>query len=208
MADTDKSLRQQGPGRTVGNGSLVRKRVLIAAREIENDARIAASCHFSAATFWYTLYYALGLPTSVLAAVAGVAALRNHTVVAAALAIGVAALSAATTFLNAGERAHAHSKKRAQYEELKNAIRFFRTVTVAMTQSDDELATELTRHARTRDTLNRDSPQVRQKFFVRASAAIARSDRQLREEQPESAPQGRLARLVEHVSSRPGRSHA
>jgi hypothetical protein len=182
--------------------------VLIAAREIENDARIAASCHFSAATFWYTLYYALGLPTSVLAAVAGVAALRDHTLVAAGLAIGVAALSAATTFLNAGERAHAHSKKRAQYEELKNAIRFFRTVTIAMTQSDDELATELARHARTRDTLNRDSPQVRQKFFLRATAAITGADRQPRTEQPEPRPQGRLARLAHHFATRPGRSHA
>ena len=206
MADTDKSLRQQERGLTAGTGALVRKRVLIAAREIETDARIAASCHFSAATFWYTLYYALGLPTSVLAAVAGVAALRDHTLVAAVLAIGVSALSAATTFLNAGERAHAHSKKRAQYEELKNAIRFFRTVTVAITKSEDELATEVARHARTRDTLNRDSPQVRQKFFVRASAAIAPSDRDSQAEQQESAPHGRLARVF--AVTRPGRSHA
>jgi hypothetical protein len=206
MARDPKSLRQKNS--PSGSGSpMVRRRIAAAARDIEKDCRISARCHFSAATFWYTVYYVIGLPTTVLAAVAGVAALREYTLIAGIFAISVAALAATNTFLNAGERAHAHSKKRAQYEELKNAARFFREVTISITDKDADLVKELARHARTRNILNRESPQVREKFFIEAAGAIAGEDLS-RRAPPQSEPRapGVVARVVSALTARPGRS--
>jgi hypothetical protein len=166
----------------------LRRRVTAAAQEIERDARISARCHFRAATFWSTVFYLIGLPTTVLAAVAGVSAIENHSTTAAVLALTVAGLSATTTFLNAGERAHAHSKKRAQYEGLKNRARHFRTVEAPFIDERDRLAEGLGRLDATRDQLQRESPQVRMKSWERAAKEVEK--KLPRGDTPERAPSG------------------
>ena len=171
MATDAKPLRQE-QAETDSVRPRVRQRVMVAVREIERDARISARCHFRAANFWSTVFYLLGLPTTVLAAVAGVSALSEHTTAAAILAITVAALSAATTFLNAGERAHAHDKKRAEYEGLKNRARHFRTVDGPLIYNEEKLVGAFKQLDASRDLLQRESPQVRMGSWNRAEKEV------------------------------------
>jgi hypothetical protein len=143
---------------------------------IERDARVAVRCHSSAATFWNRVYYLLGLPTAVLAALSGISALSEQPLLAAGLAIGATIFAATNTFLNAGQLATAHAKKRSEYEQLKNEIRHFRSITLATQRSEREVVRELARHNKTRDVLNLESPQVSLRAHERALVALRLED--------------------------------
>jgi hypothetical protein len=123
------------------------------------------------------IYYTLGVPTVVFAAVAGVAALAKYPWVAAGLAIAATVSAAVNTFLNAGQMANAHAKKRSEYEQLKNEIRHFRNITLQMHRTGLELVRELTQYSHNRDVLNLESPQVSSRRYKREEGQIKREER-------------------------------
>jgi hypothetical protein len=143
-----------------GVSGVLRERILREAEEIERDCRIAVHCHGRAAWMWNWAYYLLGLPTAIFAALSGVSAVNGQTTLAAALAVAATVSAAANTFLNAGQTTNAHAKKRSEYEQLKNEVRHFRTITMETHRPERELLRELTRHSARRDVLNLESPQV------------------------------------------------
>src|SRR4051794_1330121 len=110
----------------------LRERVEKETQEIETDCRVAVHCHARAGTMWNSLYYVLGLPTAVLATLAGISAFNDKTNIATGFAVAAAISAAANTFLNAGQIATAHTKKRSEYEQLKNEIRHFRNITLEL----------------------------------------------------------------------------
>ena len=196
MEAKSKSLRHTsappdvGEAATASKGKIpstarLRSQIVAETKHIERDCRVASTSHFAAATFWTTLYL-LGIPATIVAGVAGLTALADHTLVAATLAIVATALTATTTFLNAGEKAHAHGRKRFQYEELKNDVRVFREVTMKLID-DDDLHRELMQLCKLRNRLNRDSPQVRQRAVARVARELEREDARARQRgrQPE-----------------------
>jgi hypothetical protein len=73
---------------------------------IEESARFSAQAQFEQAKYWRAIHLTLGVPASVLAAVAGVTALASTTgrVAAGIIALAAAGLSAITTTLNAAQR--------------------------------------------------------------------------------------------------------
>ena len=171
MATTKPSghEREREPANTNGAVSrLLRDRILQEAQEIEGDCRVAVHCHAVAASRWNWAYYLLGLPTVILAALAGASALSEHPQWAAGLAIAATVSAAANTFLNAGQTASAHAKKRSEYEQLKNEVRHFRNVTVETDRPERELIEELTLHGHKRDALNIESPQVSRRAYRNA----------------------------------------
>ena len=189
MEAKSKSLRQtsspsevtEGVPASNGKRALtprLRAQIVNETKHIERDCRVASTSHFAAATFWNTLYYVLGIPATIVAGVAGLTALADHTLVAAVLAITATALTATTTFLNAGEKAHAHGRKRFQYEELKNDVRVFREVTMKLIDDDEEMHRELMQLCKLRNRLNRDSPQVRQRAVMRIARQLEREEAQ------------------------------
>jgi len=184
MEAKSKSLRHTsappdvGEAATASKGKIpstarLRSQIVAETKHIERDCRVASTSHFAAATFWTTLYL-LGIPATIVAGVAGLTALADHTLVAATLAIVATALTATTTFLNAGEKAHAHGRKRFQYEELKNDVRVFREVTMKLKHGDGELHRDLMQLCKLRNRLNRDSPQVRQRAVRKARQELER----------------------------------
>jgi hypothetical protein len=202
LSSKPESLRQP---KTASNGATprtsprLRAQVVAETRHIERDCRVASTAHFAAATFWTSIYYLLGIPATIVAGLAGLSALANHSELAAILAIAATALTATTTFLNAGEKAHAHAKKRFQYEELKNDVRVFRDVSMALIDNDRALHAELLTFAKLRNRLNRDSPNVRQKLVLKIARDLEREDalRKRGRRAPESGGvRGLLVRLL------------
>ncbi len=55
-------------------------------QRIEEDALYSAKGHFEAARTWSRIHLWIGLPTAILAAVSGVSAFKDETVIAGALA--------------------------------------------------------------------------------------------------------------------------
>jgi hypothetical protein len=80
-----------------------RERLRKEADQLQQESLLAAEEHYAAETLWYHLNYCLGIPATILAAVAGGAAFSkiNHSeIVAGSLSIVVAILSSLTTFLD------------------------------------------------------------------------------------------------------------
>ena len=98
------------------------------ARRIEVESYRSAQGHFAAQGPWINLNYALGVPSAVLAAVAGATAFSkiNHSeIVAGTISMTVAILTAASTVLDPNKKASAHTNAGKAYRALYNEIRMF-----------------------------------------------------------------------------------
>lgn len=107
----------------------LKDRMAIEAERIEKDTFYSAKGHFVAAQKWRSLNTILGLPSTLLAAVAGTSALvqfDNHSILAGVFAIIVAALTALTTFLNPSEKANSHQNAGTRYTAIRNDVRQFK----------------------------------------------------------------------------------
>ena len=168
----------------------LRERVEKETREIETDCRVAVHCHARAGTMWNYLYYLLGLPTTVLATLAGISAFNDKTNIATGFAVAAAISAAANTFLNAGQIATAHAKKRSEYEQLKNEIRHFRNITLELDHPLQQVVGALKHFSHRRDVLNLESPQVSNRSYRRAKLDVNRKT----EEEAQRAEQKRRSR--------------
>jgi hypothetical protein len=145
------------------------------ARRVEEDTLYSAKGHFEAARIWSSLHLWLGIPISVLAAVAGASALSqfdNHNTVAGVLAILVSVLAAVNTFLNPNERANAHLNAGNRFNSLRNRARIFCEIDSLSQMEEKELVQHLKELSSERDELNQGSPQISRSAFKRARKRI------------------------------------
>ena len=71
--------------------------------------RVYGRAHIMAAAFYDRIQLVLGLPTAILAAIAGFSGLLDNALLAGAIALVVACLSAAATFVRPGQRVTDHT---------------------------------------------------------------------------------------------------
>jgi hypothetical protein len=145
------------------------------AKRIEEDSLYSAKGHFVTADFWTNFHLWIGVPTVILAAIAGASALSqfdNHNIIAGILAIIVAALTAVTTFLNPNEKANSHRNAGNKYNSLRNKARIFHEVDCCGEDLDQELTIQLKELAKQRDELNQSSPQISRWAFKKARKGI------------------------------------
>jgi len=152
-----------------------KENILKEARRVEEDSLYSAKGHFVAANFWMNFHFWIGVPTVILAAIAGASALSkfdNHEVVAAGLSIIVAALTAVMTFLNPNEKSNSYLNTGNKYNSLRNRVRIFCEIDSCTDLSDQELSQRLKVLAEHRDELNRDCPQVPTWAYKKAKKGI------------------------------------
>jgi hypothetical protein len=97
------------------------------AARIEEDALHSGKGHLNAADCWAKIHRWMGLPSTVLAALAAFS-IKNSPECAAVLAFLSAAFGAAFTFLNPSEHASTHRTIGGQYLSLKNDARTFANI--------------------------------------------------------------------------------
>lgn len=154
---------------------IARKEIIKEAKRIEENSLYTAKGHFVAAHFWDNFHLWLGIPTVVLAAVAGTAAFAKfdkNNIIAGVLSIVVVVLTAVTTFLNPKERAHTHLTSGNNYDSLLTRARVFWTIECRRENSEDALSARLSTLSEERDRLNRESPQVPKWAFKKAKKGI------------------------------------
>ncbi|MFC5219797.1 SLATT domain-containing protein [Streptomyces coerulescens] len=144
-------------------------------RRLEESAMYSAQMQFETAKHWRGVHLMLGIPTSLLAAVAGTTVLVESTgrVAAGVLALVSAGLSAVMTTVNAPQRmTHATACANA-YLEVQTAARQTRTVDLPVLPVDEVRAvlTELTAR---RDEQNRTADPPGRRAYRRAQANIGR----------------------------------
>lgn len=145
---------------------------------IDESKRIEESClytsrgHFVAAQCWANFHLFIGIPTVILAAIAGITAFVENNVLAGILAIIVAVFTAVTTFLNPKERANNHLSAGNNYDSLLTKTRIFWTINCRGENSKQVLSEKLKDLSERRDKLNRESPQVPTWAYKRAKKGI------------------------------------
>ena len=155
--------------------SLTLTAIISEAKRIEENSLHTSKSHFVAAHFWEQFHLCIGIPTVILAAVAGTiafAAFKYGNVVAGALSILVTVLSAVATFLNAKQCASTQRKAGNDYDSLLTRVRIFWTIECRREESLDILADKLEDFSRERDRLNRDCLQPSRWAYKRAKKGI------------------------------------
>lgn len=100
---------------------------------IEEDAIWTSKGHFNAAGRWSHTHLWIGLPSALLAAVAGASAWKDQPEVAGALAMVSGAMTALLTFLNPQARHAAHQQAGSRFIALRNEARLMRDVELLAT---------------------------------------------------------------------------
>ncbi len=139
---------------------------------LEEDALYSARGHFEAARTWGRVHLSIGLPTALLAALAGVSAFNDLPLLAGGTAILVAALSSVSTFLNPSEKAQTHHLAGNKFNAVRSQARFLREVSLRTSASKDDVALTLQALVSTKDALNQDSPIIPRPAFERARKGI------------------------------------
>lgn len=156
------------------------------ARRIEEDTEHSFKGHYNAAARWARYHLWIGLPSALLAAIAGAAAFKNQSEVAGTLALVSTALTTVLTFLKPSERSELHKTAGGQYQALRNQARIFREIALIDGITPADAKARLFELTKSRDELNQGSP------------AIARCDYKLAQQDIDS---GRARYRVDEVKS-------
>jgi hypothetical protein len=146
--------------------------ILTEARRVEEDALHSSKGHFEAASAWDHRHFWIGIPTTIIAAAAGVTALSHLPIVSGILAFLAAATSGLVTFLNPKQRAAAHFKAGNAYKALHNDARIFREIDCQQGLTPQALSARIHALNATRNTLNAESPQIPRRAFENARKGI------------------------------------
>jgi hypothetical protein len=146
----------------------VRAAVEAEAKRIERETGRSAIAHRMATSAWRRIYFVLGVPTTVLAAVAGASALAHYRIVAAVFALAAAVASALMTFTNPAGQLSEHRKAGGRYRSVANRARVLREITCASEATDESLQQELGKLVEEWDKTNEESPPLFETFHRRA----------------------------------------
>lgn len=130
------------------------------AKRVEEDTEHSFKGHYNAAARWARYHLCIGLPSALLAAIAGAAAFKNEPGLAGALAFVSTALTTVLTFLKPSERSEMHKTVAGKYQTLRNQARIFREIGLLDGMTPDEAKVRLFELANTRDELNHTSPAI------------------------------------------------
>ena len=166
-----------------GSSRALHGKIVAEAKRIEEDALYSSRGHFEASRRWSMVHLWIGIPTSILAAIASVSAFNDHKLTAGITAGLVATFSAVSTFLNPNERVHSHQAAGSQYSALRNQARAFREITVH-TLNSGEAAERVRELGTLRDDLNSNSPPIPRWAFESAHRNIESGEAAYRVDRP------------------------
>jgi hypothetical protein len=175
---------------TTGSETVVSQRkdeIIKEAKRIEESSLYSSKGHFSAAAFWRRLHFLLGLPATVLAAIAAASAFSQfdggHTL-GGWISICVAALSGLSTFLNPNDKAAFHFAAANNFDALQSKARIFWTVDCRGNDSDQVLTNRLKDLVSEKSELNSKSPQIPKFAYKVAKKGIAAGEADYKVDKP------------------------
>ena len=142
------------------------------AQRIEEDTAHTAKSHFNAAERWAKHHLWIGLPSAIIAAIAGGSAFGGYSTIAGSLAMLSTALITVLTFLKPSERSENHKAVACQYLALRNQSRIFREIELLECTDLDTAMGQLMKLAQQRDDLNRSAPEFFRKDYERAKKDV------------------------------------
>ena len=109
------------------------------AEEIEQESAIAAKAHFIDSRRWHKRNLYIGMPATILAAIAGVTAFGElPKEITGGVAMVVAALTAIGTFLSPADRATSHRTSSATFTEIRRNANLLKDVHAELADEGDK----------------------------------------------------------------------
>ncbi len=142
------------------------------AERLEEDATYSSKGHFNAEDTWVRRNYWLGVPATVLGAVAGATLIKSQPEWATAFTLLASLLTGLMTFLKPNERAAMHRAAAGQFLALRNDARLFREIELFQLDRLSELHERLQALSAMRNELNLKSPSIPRRAFVSARKGI------------------------------------
>lgn len=142
------------------------------AERLEEDTLYSSKGHFNAEDIWVRCNYWLGVPATILGAVAGATLIKSQPEWATAFTVLASLLTGLMTFLKPNERATLHRAVAGQFLSLRNEARFFREIELLQSDRLDELTERLKALSTARNELNLKSPRIPRRAFVAARKGI------------------------------------
>ena len=130
------------------------------------------------------------VPAAMLAAVSGGSAFANHTIIAGALAMLVAALAAIITLLHPRDLANAHHLAGVKYNSLRQQTRIFRSVDLQTEPVSPDARQRLSELTDARGALGLSSPQIPRRAFERARQGIEQGEAEYAVDANQQPPEG------------------
>lgn len=147
---------------------MTRQKIIDEAWRVEEDCKISSKRHFNDCQWWERAHYIIGIPSVVLATIAGSSWLsdtENGAAVAGVISIIVAVLTALNTFINPIQKAEHHKNAGNAYLTLRNKSRRFAEIQAPDMADDATALGALEELTNRRDQLNETSSQTRRKAF-------------------------------------------
>ena len=149
-----------------------RTEVIKEAKRLYENCLNTSKSHFVEARFWQNLHIWIGVPSVILAGVAGTLAFADVKMIAGILAMVIVVLTSITTFLNPKEQANTHHTAANNYDSLMTKLRIFLSICCWGEESDESLTARLRSYSEERDKLNRECPQPFKWCYKRAKKGI------------------------------------
>lgn len=142
------------------------------AERLEEDATYSSKGHFNAEDTWVRRNYWLGVPATLLGAIAGATLIKSQPEWATVFTLLASLLTGLMTFLKPNERAAMHRAAAGQFLALRNEARFFREIELLQSDRLEELPKRLKALSAIRNELNLKSPSIPRQAFVAARKGI------------------------------------
>lgn len=136
-----------------------RQEIIKEAKRLYENCLYTSKSHFVEARIWQNINLLIGIPTIVLAGIAGALTFADIRILAGILSMVIVVLTSLTTFLNPKEQAHSHLTAANNYDSLMTKIRIFWSIDCWREESDDVLTNQLKAYSGERDKFNREYPQ-------------------------------------------------
>lgn len=149
-----------------------RQEVTKEAKRLYENCLYTSKSHFVEARFWKNLHLWIGIPSVILAGVAGTLAFTDNKMIAGIISMIIVVLTSITTFLNLKEQANTHHTAGNNYDSLMTKLRIFWSIDCWGEDSDDVLTSRLRTYSEERDRLNRECPQPFNWCYISAKKGI------------------------------------
>lgn len=149
-----------------------KEEIIREAKRLYENCLYTSKSHFIEARLWQSLHLWIGVPTVIIAGVAGTLAFADFRQIAGSLSILLVVLTSITTFLNPKEQANSHLTAGNNYDALMTKARIFWSIECWQEDSDIILTDRIKSHSEERDRLNREYPQPSKWAYRQAKKGI------------------------------------
>lgn len=136
--------------------------IVAEAKRIEENCMVTSKSHFVVAHFWSKFHLCIGIPTLILALIAGMFAFANfeyHDAIAGVISFIVTISTGVSLFLNPDEKSKMYLTSGNNYDSLLSRVRIFWSIDCWKNDSEETLTAKLKDFSEQRDRLNRDCQQ-------------------------------------------------